>query len=1036
MFKAEDKVRVRANPGYQGTITGKVKKNPAFNLYEVRFPDKAKYYPEDQLEEVQDELEPLELMKAGRFGKASDLRRNITFHRLNSRLENLFYSMQITNTDFYAYQYKPVLKFLNSPRNGILIADEVGLGKTIEAGLIWTELRSRFDCRRIMVLCPAVLREKWKIELYRRFGIDAELVNSKKALENLSKAEEEGEYASFAMIGSMQGLRPKKDWQNIDEESSLSASSRLNRYLEKRQDEIPLLDLLVIDEAHYLRNSETSTSKLGQHLKGISEHIVLMSATPIHLKSNDLFELLKLLDEDTFGRSEFFDDILKANKPLVQAREGLLFNKFSRSEINELLQEAKLNPMLANNRQLDSLIKAVSTQDLDDIKARSLFAHRLEKVNLLSNVISRTRKREVVEWKVVREAYPESVDLTEEEYKFYVNVTDKVREFCVKNDYPEGFLVVTPQRQISSSMPAALYAWQNKNNGGEDALNQEELYEDIGTLEENGLWGPLTTELIESAKELGDYETLRRNDSKYFRLRDILNELLKDNSQEKIVLFSYFRGTLSYLRERLDEDGVSNIVLMGGEQKQEVLEIFKSEDGPNILLSSEVGSEGIDLQFSRILINYDLPWNPMRVEQRIGRLDRLGQKSEKIFIWNLFADKTIEQRIYSRLYARLKVFEESLGGLEEILGEKMSQLSKELLSQHFTPEEEEQRIEQCAIALENKRREEETLEEDSATLMAYGDYVLNQVMDAKQNKRWIAGEDIWIYAKDFFNKNYPGCEFKQVQNDELVFSIKLSPQAKFDFEKYIDKKRLSKNTRLLRNDQRNRLYRFENKVGQNDNYREEIINQFHPVISFINNVSVNENKFYPTVAIRLRIDDVENLDQQLLPGYYVFMTHKWSVKGLQDKEIIKYVVCGIDDKALYKDDEAELIINFAGLKGKDWPEAKNQINLKYAYGSVEKCDEILTNDFGKYQQEVQDENNDRADIQLQNLDKHLQNRLATYENIRQTHIRKDRKSLVKATEGKKTALRERVEKKKWELESKRKVDISMESVSAGVLNLY
>ena len=95
-----------------------------------------------------------------RWGHASDLRRNLTHVRLSGRLANVIYSMDVTGTDFYAYQFKPVLKLLNSATSGILVADEVGLGKTIEAGLIWTELRSRFDFRRLMVLCPAVLREK------------------------------------------------------------------------------------------------------------------------------------------------------------------------------------------------------------------------------------------------------------------------------------------------------------------------------------------------------------------------------------------------------------------------------------------------------------------------------------------------------------------------------------------------------------------------------------------------------------------------------------------------------------------------------------------------------------------------------------------------------------------------------------------------------------------------------------------------------------------------------------------------------------
>ena len=118
-------------------------------------------------------MDAFDLLERGRFGRISDLRRNLTFIQLSGRLANVVYSMDATNTDFLAYQYKPVLNFLDSPSNGILIADEVGLGKTIEAGLIWTELRARDDaCRRLVVVCPAMLRDKWSLELEGKFGID------------------------------------------------------------------------------------------------------------------------------------------------------------------------------------------------------------------------------------------------------------------------------------------------------------------------------------------------------------------------------------------------------------------------------------------------------------------------------------------------------------------------------------------------------------------------------------------------------------------------------------------------------------------------------------------------------------------------------------------------------------------------------------------------------------------------------------------------------------------------------------------------
>jgi SNF2 family DNA or RNA helicase len=194
-----------------------------------------------------------------------------------------------------------------------------------------------------------------------------------------------------------------------------------------------------------------------------------------------------------------------------------------------------------------------------------------------------------------------------------------------------------------------LRAWQQRRDNIDEvvAASQEHPSEKIG---------PLTLELMQRAYEFGDASELAGGDSKYARLHKILRRFLKDHPAEQIVLFSTFRETLNYLGERLSADGITNIVMHGGirESKDEILRRFaEPQNGISVLLSSEIGSEGIDLQFCRVLVNYDLPWNPMRIEQRIGRLDRLGQKANRILIWNLLYRGTIDDRIYTRLFEKL-----------------------------------------------------------------------------------------------------------------------------------------------------------------------------------------------------------------------------------------------------------------------------------------------------------------------------------------------------------------------------------------------
>jgi len=256
------RVRFKADPGRTGVTTGRSRERAGRSYIQVVFPDRPEFVPYSHIEVVPDmDDDAIALLHQGRFGRAKDLRGNMTYIRLNGQLANLIYSMETTNTDFYPYQFKPVLKFLDSPNNGLLIADEVGLGKTIESGLIWTELRSRFDTRRLMVLCPASLQPKWKGELRYRFGIDSDMLGPVEVLERFQEFRA-GTRLDYAMICSMQGLRPNRGWDAEGARRHKGAASELARFLEANEYEEPLLDLLIVDEAHYLRNPESMTARL------------------------------------------------------------------------------------------------------------------------------------------------------------------------------------------------------------------------------------------------------------------------------------------------------------------------------------------------------------------------------------------------------------------------------------------------------------------------------------------------------------------------------------------------------------------------------------------------------------------------------------------------------------------------------------------------------------------------------------------------------------------------------------------------------
>ncbi|MYD61770.1 MAG: DEAD/DEAH box helicase [Gemmatimonadetes bacterium] len=1025
------RVRLKHDPGRIGIITGNTRKIRDLFRWQVAFPEGDQYVPEDQLEVVtQGSEDALDQLVRGRFGDELDLRRTITHTRLTGRLADVIYSMETTGTDFYAHQFKPVVKLMNSVSRGILIADEVGLGKTIEAGLIWTELRTRFDFRRLLVLCPAVLCEKWQRELRNRFGVDADIMDAKATLSRLRGTSKHD--GNFAIIASLQGLRPRKGWSERDRNEKVGAASQLAHFLEDHSVDDPIIDLCVIDEAHYLRNRETMTSVLGRLMRAVSDYIVLLSATPIHLQSTDLHELVKLIDEDTFERPGMFEHILEANEPLVRARELVLQgSKEPNSEIRSLIEYelrcASNYPLLQGSQQLRDLIEAkVWQNDLKpDVVAH--LAERLDRVNLLGHAVTRTRKRDVEKQRVIREVNAQVVSLHPTEADFYNAVTEVVREYCMQRDAHEGFLVVTPQRQISSSMPAALRLWlqgevNEKNEVGEDPDEYDR---------------PFRAELKKRARELGSLDELWRNDSKYKTLRSRLQSLFGKDRHEKVVVFSYFRATLQYLRERLEEDGIRTIMLHGGipDKDATITEFRKSRDD-NVLLSSEVGSEGVDLQFARIVINYDLPWNPMRVEQRIGRIDRLGQQAPKINVWNLFYENTIDARIYYRLFERLRIFEGALGSLEPVLGKMIRELERDLFSKRLTPQEEEERIEQTRQAIENRRLIEDDLESKASHLTAYGDYILNQVKAARDLHRSISAQDIQSYVTNFFGIHYQGSDFKQNADDPLRFDVSLSIDAKYDFERYLTKQRLLGTTKLIRDTVSKVRCRFENTAAPDLQSHEEIISQFHPLVRFVGErLNAPEEQRRPAVAIQLTAKD---LKPDFAPGFYVFSVQRWSVQGLRDMERLYYaaVPLGAGSGPLNPRDAEWLIITAAG-QGVAWPGAKGTIDIGKASTTVEKfCIAPSEAAFEQYVHDLDTENADRAEVQERMLNEHYQTQKNKINDVLRRYRERGEMRLVPATEGRLRALETRTERQRKEINGRRKLKYSPpEIICVGIINV-
>lgn len=1016
-------IRLKGDPGRQGVLTGKYRSQAGILKYQIAFPEGRTFQPEYELEVVQDDgSDWYNLISEGRFGRVRDLRRNLTHIHLSGRLANLVYSMDATNTDFYAYQYKPVISFLDSPSQGLLIADEVGLGKTIEAGLIWTELRARFDARRLMVVCPAMLREKWCSELASRFGVDAEIMGSTEVLKYL----QQDRYRvpdGKGIVCSLQGLRPPKDWRSI--ESSHGAGAKLARFLDERSDEEPLIDLVIIDEAHYLRNPGSQNAVLGGLLRGVAENLVLLSATPVNLSNDDLFYLLKLVDPDSFNVKEVFPRVITANEHLQKARDLILDVRTDVAQIQGELFLAKEHPLLRKSRQLEELVSSEHLVEYLSSKAgRVRLANRVEKVNLLRHALTRTRKSEVTEWRVVREPHTCFVPLDNGgvEWSFYQRVTEVIRRYAWESDISDGFLLAGPQRQVSSCMYAAAKAWKERYESYE-----EQLYEDFGYENGDVDISPLIGRIRSDVLPLIDLEALREKDSKYEMFRNTVGDYLSARPGEKLIVFSFYRGTLSYLAERLQGDGINSLVLVGGmkESKQEVISRFKKSSEISVLLSSEVASEGVDLQFCRVLFNYDLPWNPMKVEQRIGRIDRIGQRAEKISIINLMFADTIDHRIYSRLYARLRIFERALGGMEAILGEQISSLTTDLLCRPLTPEQEQQRIEQTAMAIERIRHDQEELEKQASHLIAHGGYILDEVQAAHQFKKRITEEDLVAYVKDYLEKFCQGFDFNQISVNEQCFNLRLPAKVAASLGEFIKKHKLHGQTHLATGEMIS--CKFANKV-RDPAIRDEMISQFHPLIRFIGQELRDKNEsFYPLVAVRLaKSADISS-------GTYAFVVHKWEFSGIKVEEELPVRVVNMTTGKVLGRDESWSLLNLARVEGSDWLEVMNCLDIDSFANAIDQCEKALDGDYIFETAQRRNENEDRVSFQIESAERHKDRQLNTRYELLERYRAESNTRLVPMSEGQIRKIKERFEVQREKLQRKSELRTSQTEVCFGVI---
>ena len=619
----------------------------------------------------------------------------LTWAKLSNSLSDTLYSFAATRTVFRPYQFLPALKILASERGRLLVADEVGLGKTIEAGLIWAELEQRIHLNRVLVITPASLTYKWQQELRRRFMREIPVWKAKDAREFISRFKDSSESKCAAII-SLESFRGARD---VLEQIELLKIS---------------FDLIIMDEAHQARNAQRKSYQLVEVLAEHTENLVFLSATPLNLGHDDFFNLMHLLEPDLYPDQAVFVEQIEPNKYLNEVNRLVQAGNYEKArESAAVIPALRYGIGLTQRPAWMELQEALSGLAPDSANLRSRIRELCLQLNTISGSFTRTRKRDVPDDKALREVHDIEVVWTREEREFYDAVKSHYEEVARRIKRPPAFILQMPLRQTCSSIPVMQAQLRAR---GLDGLAQ--IATSISELAEN----EDLTELLDVADEEASSEIslidsipasfVRRDvaDSKLAALLANLAELPNLNASQALI-FTYSRGTVNYLADKLSKHYKVGFLHGGVKPDDRNIVIQEFRDGKyDILVANQVGSEGLDFQFCKVLINYDMPWNPMQVEQRIGRIDRFGQTSEKIFIFNMKVPDTIETEIFTRLYDRIGLFKDSVGDLEPILLETLATINRELLKPGLTDAEREARLEQMAIAIENEKKNIEEIE--------------------------------------------------------------------------------------------------------------------------------------------------------------------------------------------------------------------------------------------------------------------------------------------------------------------------------------
>ncbi|QDZ41674.1 DEAD/DEAH box helicase (plasmid) [Euhalothece natronophila Z-M001] len=622
----------------------------------------------------------------------------------------------------WLHQIKILRHVANKFPHSFLIADEVGLGKTIETGLILRYLLITQKVKRVLVLSPASVQTQWQEELREKFNLHFWNYSKSRFQDCYGKTENHETFTN--------------PW---DSKNLVLASSHLIRRQERMEELLAATpwDLVILDEAHHARRKTPQARKdnpnrlltLMQQLRetGKAKSLILLSATPMQIDPIEVFDLLHLFGLK--GHWQYGDNFCNYFASLGDEPNANLLDFWQQMCYDYFRYGGTPCPRFQQYLKEKDRVLAYQLQDTWE-KGKKIANHKSTLTNkpflntsrqyltintpLKDYMFRHTRdtlreyyQRGMLEQEVpTREVQDHAINLEpSREIPLYRAVSDYVRDFYRLAQKQErkalGFLMTLYRKRLTSSFYAIRQSLQRRLEGisvtEDDLLELDEVDDAVISGLESYLAEPVDPKEIEYLEELLRQFENTGEDSKLSFLISLLSQEFLN--RESILIFTQYTDTMDYLRESLQQLYGTQLGCYsgrGGEiyedqkwrivPKEEIKRSFRDRE-IKLLICTESASEGLNLQTCGVLINYDLPWNPMRVEQRIGRLDRIGQQYSTVRIHNLYYDGTVEAKVYRRLRDRINLFQNVVGHVQPILAEVPTFIEKAVMS--ADPQEED-----------------------------------------------------------------------------------------------------------------------------------------------------------------------------------------------------------------------------------------------------------------------------------------------------------------------------------------------------------